>query len=71
MTMQAFNTDDYELAKHVEPLEDVIDGINDKAKKHHIKRLQKGKCTIALSVPFEDLLTNFERVSDHCSNVAV
>ena len=45
MTMQAFNTDDYELAKHVEPLEDVIDGINDKAKKHHIKRLQKGKCT--------------------------
>ena len=71
MTMQAFNTDDYELAKHVEPLEDVIDGINSKAKKHHIKRLQKGKCTIALSVPFEDLLTNFERVSDHCSNVAV
>lgn len=71
MTMQAFNTDDYDLAKHVEPLEDVIDGINSKAKKHHIKRLQKGKCTIALSVPFEDLLTNFERVSDHCSNVAV
>ena len=71
MPMQAFNTDDYDLAKHVEPLEDVIDGINSKAKKHHIKRLQKGKCTIALSVPFEDLLTNFERVSDHCSNVAV
>lgn len=71
MTMQAFNTDDYDLAKHVEPLEDVIDGINSKAKKHHIKRLQKGKCTIELSVPFEDLLTNFERVSDHCSNVAV
>lgn len=71
MTMRAFNTDDYDLAKHVEPLEDVIDGINSKAKKHHIKRLQKGKCTIALSVPFEDLLTNFERVSDHCSNVAV
>lgn len=71
MTVQAFNTDDYDLAKHVEPLEDVIDGINSKAKKHHIKRLQKGKCTIALSVPFEDLLTNFERVSDHCSNVAV
>ena len=71
MTMQAFNTDDYDLAKHVEPLEDVIDGINSKAKKHHIKRLQKGKCTIALAVPFEDLLTNFERVSDHCSNVAV
>lgn len=71
MTMQAFNTDDYDLAKHIEPLEDVIDGINSKAKKHHIKRLQKGKCTIALSVPFEDLLTNFERVSDHCSNVAV
>ena len=71
MTMRAFAQEDYELAKHVEPLEDVIDGINDKAKKHHIKRLQKGKCTIALSVAFEDLLTNFERVSDHCSNVAV
>lgn len=71
MTMHAFCEDDYALARRVEPLEDVIDGINDKARKHHIKRLQKGKCSIALSVPYEDLLTNFERVSDHCSNVAV
>ncbi|MBQ1547750.1 MAG: Na/Pi cotransporter family protein, partial [Lachnospiraceae bacterium] len=45
--------------------------LNEKAKKHHIKRLQKGKCTIELGILLEDLLINFERVSDHCSNVAV
>ena len=49
----------------------ISDGLNDKAKKHHTKRLQKGKCTIELGILFEDLLINYERVSDHCSNVAV
>ena len=71
MTVKAYTTKDIKLAKEVEPLEDVIDGLNEKAKKHHIKRLQKGKCTIELGILLEDLLINFERVSDHCSNVAV
>ena len=61
---------DIRQAKEVEPLEEVIDGLNEKAKKHHVKRLQKGKCTIELGILLEDLLINFERVSDHCSNVA-
>ena len=71
MTRTAYETNDLVLAKKVEPLEEVIDNINDKAKKHHIKRMQKGKCTMELGIIFEDLITNFERVSDHCSNIAV
>lgn len=70
-TVRAFVADDNELAGKVEPLEQVIDEINSKAKKHHIKRLQKGKCTLDGSVYYEDLLTNLERVADHCSNVAI
>lgn len=71
MTVDAYTHDDIQMAREIEPLEEVIDGLNDKAKKHHTKRLQKGKCTIELGISFEDLLINYERVSDHCSNVAV
>ena len=49
----------------------MIDGLTRKIKKKHIKRLKKGKCTIELGLIFEDILINLERVSDHCSNVAV
>lgn len=71
MTVDSFINDDIELAAHVEPLEQVIDTLNKKLKARHVARLQSGECTIELGFVFTDLLTNYERVSDHCSNVAV
>ena len=71
MTVDSFINDDLELASHVEPLEQVIDTLNKKLKARHVARLQSGECTIELGFVFTDLLTNYERVSDHCSNVAV
>lgn len=71
MTMQSFCEGDLEMARRVEPLEEVIDGLNMEIKRRHIKRLQKGKCTIELGFVLSDITTNFERVSDHCSNIAV
>lgn len=71
MTVDSFINDDTELAAHVEPLEQVIDKLNKKLKARHVARLQNGECTIELGFVFTDLLTNYERVSDHCSNVAV
>ena len=58
------------MAKKVEPLEQVIDGINREEKQRHIKRLTQGKCTIELGFILADISTNLERVSDHCSNLA-
>ena len=55
----------------MEPLEEVIDGLIEDVKIRHIDRLQKGKCTIELGFIFSDILNNYERVSDHCSNIAV
>ncbi|WP_419084858.1 PhoU domain-containing protein, partial [Ruminococcus sp.] len=54
-----------------EPLEEVVDKIRTKLKNRHVKRLQTGECTIEMGFVFSDLLTNLERVSDHCSNIAV
>ncbi len=71
LTMQAFEQNDLELARDIEPLEQVIDELNRKVKRHHLKRLRKGKCAIEMGVYIEDLLTNFERVADHCSNIGV
>ena len=71
ITMDAFDQKDIALAKQVEPLEQVIDGLRDKLKRRHVKRLQNGSCTIELGFVLSDLLTNYERVSDHCSNIAV
>lgn len=71
MTIDSFVNDDTEKASHVEPLEQVIDKLNKELKARHINRLQNGECTIELGFIFTDLLTNYERVSDHCSNIAV
>lgn len=71
LTCRVYEEEDMELAKEVEPLEEVIDTLNDEIKKKHIKRLRKGKCTIELGFLLSDIITNFERVADHCSNVAV
>lgn len=67
----AFVAQDVQRALTVEPLEEVIDKLNKDVKKRHIKRLRKGKCTIDLGLILSDIATNFERVADHCSNIAV
>ena len=71
LTVESFCEDNVERALHVEPLEEVIDTLTKKIKENHIKRLKKGKCTIEMGFILEDILTGLERVSDHCSNVAV
>ena len=71
MTIDIFEKSDKEAAKMVEPLEEVIDGLTKKLKSHHVKRLQKGECAIEMGIFYEDILLNLERISDHCSNIAV
>ena len=71
LATEALKTDDLELAKRVEPLEQVIDKIKAQIKKGHIERLRQGNCTIEVGFALSDLLVNYERVSDHCSNIAV
>lgn len=71
LTVQAFTESDLSLAVRVEPLEERIDQLCDAAKLHHVERLQRGACTILQGFVLNDLLTCFERVGDHCSNVAV
>ena len=71
LAVKAFVNEDLEEAEKVEPLEEVIDDLCDEMKVHHVERLQNGTCTILQGYVFNDLLTNFERVSDHCSNIAV
>lgn len=70
-SVQAFVENDMKLAQSVEPLEEVIDNLNKEVKKRHIKRLRKGKCTIDLGLVLADVAANYERVADHCSNLAV
>ncbi len=67
----AFINNDLKLAAKVEPLEQVINRLRDKLKEAHIERLTRGECTIELGFVFSDLLTNLERVADHCSNIAI
>lgn len=69
--VDAFMKNDLTEARNLEPLEQVIDGLNMEVKQHHIKRLRKGKCTMELGLILQDICTNFERISDHCSNIGV
>ena len=71
LTISAFLNNDVDAAYRVEPLEELIDNLCDEMKLHHIDRLQTGECTLNHGFAFNDLLTNCERVSDHCSNIAV
>ena len=70
LTSRAFLQDDLTLARKVEPLEQVIDELKDTLRTNHIARLQRGECSLAAGFVLSDLLTNLERVSDHCSNIA-
>lgn len=71
LSIRAFEEEDEELANDIEPLEEVVDRLNKKMKKRHVKRLQNGKCSIETGLILSDLATNFERVADHCSNIGV
>ena len=71
LAVEAFTSGDIEKAYAVEPLEDHIDDLCEAMKQHHVTRLQSGVCTISQGFPFNDLITNYERVADHCSNIAI
>jgi phosphate:Na+ symporter len=71
LTVKVFDTNNQELARKVEPLEEVVDVLRETIKANHIERLRTGTCTIELGFVLSDLLTNLERISDHCSNIAV
>lgn len=71
ITIDAFINDDIDAANHVEPLEELVDDLCDEIKIRHIKRVQSGECTLDHGFAYNDLLTNFERIADHCSNIAV
>lgn len=70
LAYKSFAENDFETAMKVEPLEQVVDDLRDAIKLKHIRRLQEGRCTIELGFVLNDLLTDLERVSDHCSNIA-
>ena len=68
--LEAFSSQNVELAFEIEPLEQVIDNLKERMRTNHILRLQQGGCSIDAGFIWSDLITNFERVSDHCSNIA-
>lgn len=70
MTLKAFRSGDASMAEHVEPLEQVIDGLKEQMRTSHILRMQQGECSMETGFVWADLLTNLERTSDHCSNIA-
>lgn len=69
--LDCFHRDDSAAAQQVEPLEETMDCLTEEVRSRHIRRLQSGQCTIQLGFILNDLLNNFERVGDHCSNIAV
>lgn len=71
LAWKALQEENLEMAGKVEPLEEAIDALNAEIKRRHIKRLRKGKCTIEMGFILSDITTNYERVADHCSNLAV
>ncbi|MDO5145527.1 MAG: Na/Pi cotransporter family protein [Eubacteriales bacterium] len=71
LAVEVFESGDLDKAKEIEPLEQVVDYLNMEEKQRHISRLRQGKCTIELGFILSDISTNFERVADHCSNIAL
>ena len=67
---EAYIADDLSVAHTIEPLEEVVDNLSAELKNRHIDRLKKGICTVELGYIYQDILTNLERISDHCSNIA-
>lgn len=71
ISVQAIKTENTELARKVEPLEETIDRLSDEIKLRHIERLKKDECSLEIGFILSDLVVNYERVADHCSNLAV
>ena len=71
LTMVAFVNDNYEKALLVDPLEEVIDDLCDQIKANHVERISRQECNYEHGFVFNDLLTDYERIADHCSNIAV
>lgn len=71
IAFDSFIKDDLRKAMHVEPLEEVMDSIRSQVKERHVRRLQEGRCTIEMGFILSDICTDYERVADHCSNIAV
>jgi len=71
MTIDAFLKNDLQLAERIEPLEELIDNLCGELKLHHVQRLKNGLCSLGSSFVFNDILNNYERIADHCSNIAV
>ena len=71
LTIRALTQNDLDAALRVEPLEDTIDILTERLKAQHVARLQSGQCTLSRGFVFNDCVNNFERVADHCSNIAL
>lgn len=71
LAVEAFKATDINMAYRIEPLEELIDNLCDEMKLHHVERVRRGECTLEHGFVFNDLLTNLERVADHCSNIGV
>lgn len=71
MAVYSFQKEDLPSAHEIEPLEEVIDHLSEKLRDKHINRMRKGKCTIEMGFVLTDIVTNFERVADHCSNIGI
>ncbi len=71
MAIDAFVNNDLQLAEKVEPLEELIDNLCGELKLHHVQRLKNGACSLNSGFVFNDIMNNFERIADHCSNIAV
>lgn len=71
MAVDAFVNNDLELAARIEPLEELIDNLCGELKLHHVQRLKTGVCSLNIGFVFNDILNDYERIADHCSNIAV
>lgn len=71
LMVDAYKSDDLDKIAYVEPMEEVIDDIVDRMKRNHIKRLSTGSCTADNGISFTEILNSTERISDHCSNIAI
>ena len=71
LTLEALRKESEDVSRRVEPLEETIDSMIELLKQKHIDRLKRGECGIQRGISFMEVLTNVERISDHCSNIAV
>lgn len=71
MSVRMFQEGDLACAKRIEPFEEAIDRLQKDMKKRHTKRLKKGKCTAEMGFVLSDITNNYERIADHCSNLAI